>query len=396
MKAQQDVNDVPEIRDDYLAFGRPDFSQAEIDALEAVLRSGWVGMGEQTLAFEQELADYLCAPEVVTVNSCSSALFLALRVHDVGPGDEVICPSLTWHSTAAAALQLGAKPVFCDIDANTWCATRDTIKPLVSARTKAVIVVHYGGLAADVKGIREMLPDRVALIEDAAHAFGARYADGEPVGTYQSLACFSFYANKNLSTGDGGAIALADRGAAERLRSLRQMGLSSHAWNRYTSPTANLVPKLTELGYKMNLTDLQSGLGRVQLKRQEEFRIKRLALARRYTDEMPTLIPDVQLQADILTPGHARHLFAIGLPPAYSGQGRDNLLMALRERNIGAGIHYAPLHRMHFYADGDEVELEETDHLAGRLLSLPIGVTMTTSHVDYVLNHLDYLVGRDK
>ena len=383
-----------EIRDEYLAFGRPDFSQVEIAAIERILRSGWVGMGEETLAFERELARYLQAPEVVTVNSCSSALFLALRIIGIGPGDEVICPSLTWHSTAAAVVQHGATPVFCDVDASTWCASAETISPRLSNKTKAVIVVHYGGLAADIRAIRDDLPESIAIVEDAAHAFGATFHDSRPVGSNQSLTCFSFYANKNLSIGDGGAIALADTSTAERLRCLRQMGLSSNAWDRYTSPTGNLVPTVTELGYKMNLTDLQSALGRVQLKRQAEFHTKRLAIAQRYYDALPTIMPDVQLQTSVLEEGHSRHLFVLMLPADYAGQGRNDLLMALRQRNIGAGIHYAPLHDLPLYSGGAALKLEHTEALGARLLSLPIGVAMTPADADYVLTHFDALVGR--
>ncbi len=191
-------------RTQYLPFGKPDFSRREVDAISKVLHSGWIGMGEETLAFERELAVFLNVPRVVSVNSCTSALFLSLLAHDIGPGDEVICPSLTWCSTANAALYLGAKPVFCDIDADTLCITAETVRDKLSSSTRAVIPVHFGGLCADIKGIRAEIPPHVVIIEDAAHAFGARFEEGQPVGSSANLTCFSFYANKNLSTGEGG------------------------------------------------------------------------------------------------------------------------------------------------------------------------------------------------
>ena len=219
----------------YLPFGKPNFSDEEIAAVTRVLRSGWIGMGPETLAFEEELAEYLGAPYVVTVNSCTAASFLALLVLGVGPGDEVICPSLTWCSTANVALYLGAVPVFCDVDPHTLCISPDAIQEKLTARTKAVIVVHYGGLATEVKELQQVIPSSVVLVEDAAHALGARFSDGRPVGSSGNLTCFSFYANKNLSTAEGGAIALFDEAMVERLRSLRQHGMPADAWARFYS-----------------------------------------------------------------------------------------------------------------------------------------------------------------
>ena len=231
----------PVVRPDYLAFGRPDFGEEEIAAVTRVLRSGWIGMGPEVIAFEQELAAYFGAPHVVTVNSCTSALHLALLVNGVGPGDEVIVPSLTWCSTANAALYLGAKPVFCDVTPETLNITPELVLKCLTKRTKAVIAVHFGGLAVDVVSLRAALPPNIVIIEDAAHALGATYPDGRPVGSSGNAVCFSFYANKNLSTAEGGAIALTDPAQAERLRSLRQHGLPIDAWKRFIQPKSMLL-----------------------------------------------------------------------------------------------------------------------------------------------------------
>src|SRR5688572_7989822 len=179
----------------YIAFGKPSFTEREIAAAARVLRSGWIGMGPETVAFEAELASAVGAPYAISVNSCTSALFLSLLVHDVGPGDEVICPSLTWCSTANAALYLGATPVFCDVDEGTLCADPASIAAQITPNTKAVVVVHFGGLAADIEAIRARLPSDVALVEDAAHALGAKYRGGSLVGSSKNLTCFSFYPN---------------------------------------------------------------------------------------------------------------------------------------------------------------------------------------------------------
>lgn len=377
-------------REAYLAFGRPDFTEAEIEAVARVMRAGWVGMGPETLAFEAELAEYLGAGQVVAVNSCTSALFLALLVTGIGPGDEVIVPSLTWCSTANAALYLGATPVFCDVDPDTCCVTPEAVLARLTPRTRAVVPVHYGGYAIDTAALRRRLPAEVAVVEDAAHALGSIYPNGRPVGASGRLTCFSFYANKNLSTADGGAIALDDPELAERLRRLRMLGMESHAWSRYIDPKTPAAAGIAELGYKMNFTDLQAAIGRVQLARQGEMSARRRALAQRYRERLPGL----PFQQGAFDPGHARHLLVAQFAPG-SGRDRDALLLALRARNIGASIHYPPLHHMPLYAAQGPADLPVTDWLAKRIMTLPIGAHMTFADVDEVCDHLLELLGDD-
>lgn len=374
-------------RREYLPFGRPNFSEQEIAAVTRVMRSGWVGMGPETIAFERELADYVGAPHVVTVNSCTSALFLSLLVSEVGPGDEVICPSLTWCSTANAALYLGAKPVFCDIDPDTLCPTVEHVLAKVTPRTKAVMVVHFGGLAVDVEALRTALPKGVIIVEDAAHALGARFGNGKWVGSSGNLTCFSFYANKNLSTGEGGAMALFDESLAERLQSLRQHALPLDAWKRFThSQSLMLSNPLDRLGYKMNYTDLQACIGRAQLARQPELDAIRLDIARRYVDGLKGVSPPLTFQKACTHPYHARHLFVLQLPLDRLRLGRDGLLLALRAKNIGASIHYAPLHLMPLYNGGGQaVPLPATERVAARILTLPISSSMTPNDAEDVL-----------
>ncbi|MFA6147329.1 MAG: DegT/DnrJ/EryC1/StrS family aminotransferase [bacterium] len=383
------------IRSDYLPFGKPNFSDGEIAAVSRVLRSGWVGMGPETIAFEKELASFLGAPYVVAVNSCTSALFLSLLVHGVGQGDEVICPSLTWCSTANVALFLGATPVFCDVDPDTLCVTPEAVSEKLSPRTRAVMVVHFGGLPAPVREIRAVLPDGVAVIEDAAHALGSRFADGTPVGGSGNLTCFSFYANKNLSTGEGGAVALFDEALYGRIRSLRLHAMPVDAWKRFSSPKVLLKTDLSELGYKMNYTDLQASLGRVQLARQPELSVIRLGIARQYADFLSSLKPPVRLQEGILAPGHSRHLFVVQFPTEELGISRDDLVVLLRARNVGASIHYAPLHRMPLYAgSGPARPLPVTDAVCERILTLPFGAGMDRKDADYVITQLREVLPR--
>lgn len=379
-------------RKEYLPFGKPNFSDEEIAAVERVLRSGWVGMGPETIAFERELAAFLHAPHVVTVNSCTSALFLSLLVHGVGPGDEVICPSLTWCSTANVALHLGAKPVFCDVDPDTLSVTPELVREKLTPRTRAVMAVHMGGLAVETEEIRAILPEKVAIVEDAAHALGSRYADGRAVGSSENLTCFSFYANKNLSTGEGGAIALADQGLAERLRSLRQNAMPADAWKRYSHSKSLMHSQLAELGFKMNYTDLQACIGRIQLRRQSEFHATRQAIARFYYEHLHSLTPSIRFQRKILHPEHARHLFVIQLPTREMPGSRDELLLQLRARNVGASIHYPPLHRMPLYDDREQPALPRTERLCERIMTLPISASMKIEDAGYVVAQFEELV----
>ena len=376
------------IRDKYLPFGQPSFSDAEIDAVSRVLRSGWVGMGPETVAFERELAAFVGAEHVIAVNSCTSALFLSLRALGIGPGDEVVVPSLTWCSTANAALYLGATPVFCDVELGTMSASPATILAAVTDRTKAIIHVHYGGLASDMTALRAVLPPRIAIVEDAAHALGATYPDGSPVGSSGNLTCFSFYANKNLSTGDGGAVAVRDPELAEKVRLASHQGLSSDAWKRFSHPMAALTPTIAELGYKMNFTDLNASIGRVQLRRQPEFHDRRLHIATQYVDRLAVGNGSIRFQDAMTSIGHARHLFVIRVPLKEMEISRNEMLLELRARNIGASIHYPPIHTLPLYQPYVKMSLPNVEQLMNDIMTLPIGASVTDEDVNYVTDHV--------
>lgn len=375
------------IRDDYIPFGKPDISEEEIAAVARVMRTGWLGMGPETQALERDLAEFLGAPHVVAVNSCTSALFLSLLVSGVGPGDEVLCPSLTWCSTANAGLYLGARVVLCDVDADSMCLTPQTVLEKMSPITKAVVVVHFGGLAADVRSIREAVPPEIVVVEDAAHALGARYADGVAVGGAGNLTSFSFYGNKNLAAGDGGAISLADSDIRGRLGSLRQNGLPEDAWKRFMHPNSLQSVNPVELGYKMNYTDLQASVARVQLRRQPEFQARRMAVAQHYVEQLTQKAPSVRFQKDILHPYHSRHLFVVRLPVQQMRVSRNEFFLELRRRNVGVSIHYPPLHSMELYCrNGQQGSLIATDRLYREVLTLPISASMTPEDANYVMD----------
>lgn len=363
-----------------IPFGRPSFSDAEIAATAGVLRSGWIGAGHEVAAFELELATYVRAPCVRLLNSCTAALTLSLILADVGPGDEVICPALNWFADANAIVQRGAAAVFCDIDPGTLNVTAASVEERLSSRTKAVIVVHFGGLACPVADIAEVLPGGVTLIEDAAHAFGATFPDGTPVGGSGHFTCFSFYANKNLSTGDGGALAIFDPEAGDRVGWLRQQGVRSDAWGRQFKVGGTGTPELVEPGYKMAMTDLAAAIGRVQLRRQGEFARTRSMVASRYVEMLGDPSLGLRFQHDILERHHARHLFAVQLAPEWTAERRAGLVRRLRAQGLGASVHYSPLHLEPSYGDHDGLSV--TEAVSDRLVMLPISASMSEADAE--------------
>ncbi|MCP5064709.1 MAG: DegT/DnrJ/EryC1/StrS family aminotransferase [Ignavibacteriae bacterium] len=374
-----------EKRNQFIPFGKPNFSEEEINAVSNVLRSGWIGMGNETLSFENELADYIQTSNVLSVNSCTSALFLSLLVSGVSKDDEVIVPSLTWCSTANAALYLNAKPVFADINKENLSLDISSIKKRITNKTKAIIVVHYGGYGVDVDSLRKEIPQNIAIIEDAAHALGARYPNGKMVGSSENLICFSFYANKNLSTGEGGAIAFKNDNIVSRLSSLRQHGMNNNAWSRYIKPEPTLYAKFSELGYKMNFTDLQASIGRVQLQRFEEMQNHRKIISEYYYKELETLQPEIKFQNKMLSSDHARHLFPILLPTEHLSISRDDFLIKLREKNIGASLHYKPLHINPLYDFGSSLPV--TEEIANSIMTLPISASISLSDAKYIVHN---------
>ncbi|MDI1355059.1 MAG: DegT/DnrJ/EryC1/StrS family aminotransferase [bacterium] len=376
-----------ETRKEYLPFGKPNFSEEEIDAITRVMRSGWIGMGNEVQAFEQEICAYIGSKHAISMDSCTSALFLSLLASGVTEGDEVIIPSLTWCSTANSAIYCGATPVFCDIDESTLCLTVENVLKAISSKTKAVMVVHYGGYTVDVAELRAHLPDRIAIVEDAAHAFGSSFTNGSKVGSSGNLTCFSFYANKNLSTGEGGAVCTNSDELANKLRSLRQHGMPVNAWKRFINPKAMIYSQIEQLGYKMNYIDLHACIGRVQLRRFNYLQITRQKIADTYLSELSKLQPKIKFQNGLGEMSHAKHLFVVKLPVSELKLNRDEFLIAMRELNIGASIHYMPLHMMDFYKTNYSVQkLPVSEKIFNQIITLPISAAMTEQDTNDVIN----------
>jgi perosamine synthetase len=370
----------------FLAFGVPNYSHKEIKAVKKVIRSRWLGMGKVTIDFENNLSNFLGSKHVLSVSSCTDALFLSLKTLDIGPDDEVIVPSFTWCSTVNSIIYTGATPVFCDVEKSSLNVDFSSILKKITNKTKAVLVVHFGGLAVEVKKLRSLLPKSISIVEDAAHAFGSKYEDGTYVGSSGNLTCFSFYANKNLSTGDGGAIAFQTDDKKEMIEKLRMNGMSKGAWSRYISKDNAFVNPIESLGYKMNYTDLQAAIGIIQLKRIDQLTKKRNRIAHEYIKELTKSKLSFELQNGINSKLHAKHLFTVIFGKIDSLEKRNHFVNNMRNKGIGVSVHYQPVHTQPYYRSYQEGErLSNTEYLGDRVVSLPISSAMRKSDVRTVV-----------
>ncbi|WP_423224721.1 DegT/DnrJ/EryC1/StrS family aminotransferase [Candidatus Amarolinea aalborgensis] len=363
------------VRDSFLVFGKPCLGEEEEREVLDTLRSGWIGTGPKALRFEQMFAEYVGCKHALAVNSATAALHLSLLAAGIKPGDEVITSPLTFAATANVAIHAGARPVFADIDPATLNIAPENIERAITGRTRAIIVVHFGGLPCQMAEIMEIARQHnLTLVEDAAHAVGARY-NGRLIGNLGNLACFSFYANKNLTTAEGGMVTTDDDAMAERIAVYRLHGLSRHAWQRYASRRLMLSDAIYP-GYKYNMPDLLASLGIHQLRRVEDGLLTRERYARVY-DEAFAEIPGVRLQP---RPGdglnrHGLHLYVLVLDLAHFRVSRNQIIDSLLAENIGAALHYRALHMHPYYRDTFGYEPEDFPAAASvgeSILSLPL------------------------
>jgi UDP-4-amino-4-deoxy-L-arabinose-oxoglutarate aminotransferase len=362
-------------------FYRHSLTEADIEEVAAVLRSVFLTTGPRNTRFEKAFAEYLGVKDVVSVSSCTSALFLCLAALDVKEGDEVITTPLTFIATANTAMHLGATPVFVDVEPDTGNIDVARIPAAITERTRAVIPVHLYGLMADVARLSEICRQSgIALVEDAAHA-AEPSRDGLRPGQQSFAACFSFYATKNLTCGEGGAIGTNDVELGERLRRLRQHGMSKGAAERYTGRYQHW--DMVELGYKANLSDIQAALLLGQLPRLEGQLARREAIARAY-EEAFTGIDGLSFPTVPAGARSARHLFTIWVPP----QHRDRSLSLLQERGIGVAVNYRAIHLLSYYRNrfGFEPGMFPNAELIGNsTITLPLYPSMTDQDVDTVI-----------
>ena len=378
-----------------IPFSRVDCGGAELANVQQVLNSGWLTTGEWTLRFEREFAAVVGAKHALAVNSCTSALHLALDAVGIGAGDKVLVPTLTFAATAEVVRYLGATPVLLDVDSETGCIGPEHVRAALKGHSpKAVIPVHFGGLAADIPAIRKVCdPLGIHVIEDAAHAFPTRL-NGRFVGTLSRLTCFSFYANKTITTGEGGMITTDDDELVARIKLMRLHGIDRDAWNRFRSSKPAWQYDILAAGYKYNLPDLASAVGIAQLDRHVQMHSRRVQLAARYLGGLNDLTCIRLPATGRAIEDHSWHLFVIRLTSAAS-LSRDELIANLAELGIGTSVHYRPLHRMTYYAgltSATPSDFPVAETWGNTAVSLPLFSSMTDDECDGVIQALRRLL----
>lgn len=357
----------------FLVFGSPLIEEAEIDEVLACLRSGWIGTGPRVAQFEHDFAAYKGVHQAVALNSCTAALHLSLLAADLGADAEVITTPLTFCATTNAILHAGAKPVLADIDPHTLNIDPAEIERRITPRTRAIVPVHFAGRPCEMDKIMAIAQRHgLKVIEDCAHAIEAEH-HGRTAGTFGDFGCFSFYATKNIVTGEGGmALARREEDIA-RLKVLGLHGMSKDAWKRFGDEGFKHY-QVVECGFKYNMTDLQASLGVHQLKRVAAYWDKRVTIWDRYLEHFADL--PLGLPAPVAAnTRHAHHLFTVMVDEARTGVARDTFLDRMTSQGIGIGVHYLSLPEHPYYQQALGWKPEDYPHAmrAGRqIVSLPI------------------------
>jgi dTDP-4-amino-4,6-dideoxygalactose transaminase len=367
-----------------IPFNRPSITEREIAEVVDTLRSGWLTTGPKVKRFEELFARYAGARYAVAVNSCTAALHLALAALEIGPGDEVITTPYTFAASAEVILYLGARPVFVDVDPETFNLDVNRAAAAVNGHTRALLPVHIAGLPADLDALQDLARHHgLKVVEDAAHATETRYA-GRKIGSIGDATAFSFYATKNLTTGDGGIITTDDDELAESCRLWSYHGLPKDSWKRYSQESASPHVQCVVPGYKVNLTDLQAALGLAQLRRREELLEKRNRLVRHY-NELLGKLDYVGLPVHETEHGRwGNHVYVIKLLD--ESVNRDRFMEELRRRNIGTNLHFYPVHlNLYYRRKYPEVTLPTAEWLKDRILTLPLCTRYSFSDLEYVV-----------
>jgi dTDP-4-amino-4,6-dideoxygalactose transaminase len=365
------------MRENFLVFGSPTIGEAEIAEVVDSLRSGWVGTGPKVQRFENMLSEYVGAPHARCLASCTAALILSLKVLGIGPGNEVLVPTMTFVASANAVEHVGATPVLVDSEPGHGLINLDAAEAAISPHTRAIMPVHLAGRPLDMDRLGR-LRDRHGLhvIEDAAHAIGAEWR-GRRIGSWGNVTAFSFYATKNITTIEGGAVLTESRAIAERVERLALHGLSAGAWQRFTDRGFRHY-EAVEPGFKYNMTDVQAALGVVQLPKLDGWIERRRELWERYDELLAGLPLETPPHAQPHT-RHARHLYQVRLT-GEAPMGRDELIQALHDRNIGTGVHYRGVHQHLYYRDTYALSsgtFPVATRLSERTVSLPLGPALT-------------------
>ncbi len=380
----------------FLPFTRPTITEEAIAEVADCLRSGWITTGPRSQKFEKMLADYLGAPQSQACISATAGLLMAFLALDLKEGDEVITVSMTFAATLNCIVLAGGKPVLVDVEPGTYNMDAALLEKAITPRTRAIVPVHFSGLPADLDTIYAVAQKHnLRVIEDCAHSIGTTYK-GRKIGSFGDTQVFSFHPNKNITTGEGGAVVTRDEAMIKRINLLRFHGIDREAWARF-GKSGNPHYEIALPGYKFNFMDMQAALGIHQIPLLDSFNERRNQLARRYYDKLEGCPALILPKAPAYDHFHAWHLFTPLVVPEKAGLDRDMLMAALKEYNIGTGLHYVAIHLSPYYRDRygfKRGDLPHTEFISDRVLSLPLFPLMTENDQDRVLAALDKIFAR--
>jgi dTDP-4-amino-4,6-dideoxygalactose transaminase len=370
------------MRKDFLPPFKPFIGEEEIYEVVDTLKSDWITMGPKTLKFEELFKEHIGSKFAISLNSCTAGLHLSLASLNIGECDEVITTPYTFAATGNVIVHQRAKPVFVDIDKETYNINVDEIENAITDKTKAIIPVHYAGHPCEMDKILKIAKDYdLYIIEDAAHALGTEYK-GKKIGTIGDTTSFSFYATKNITTGEGGMVTTNNKKIAEKIKILRLHGISRDAWKRYSSE-GSWYYEIIECGYKYNMTDIQASIGIHQLKKVESMRKRREEIAKIYNDEFEhideLIIPTTKKYVK-----HAWHLYPLLIDTKKLNISRNKFIEELKKQNIGSSVHFIPLHLHPFYRKTfgyKKGDFPNAEWVYEREISLPIYPKMTDDDV---------------
>lgn len=360
--------------------------EVEKEAVIKVLESNWLTMGAEIDRLEKAFTlsfgvDNGCA---VAVTNGTAALHLALLAHNIGPGDEVICPSLTFVADANVIFHAGAKPILADVvSTDDWTICPDDIKRKISNRTKAIIVVHYGGYPCHMDKILELANNKkIAIIEDACHGPLSEWR-GQKLGTIGDAGCFSFFSNKNMTSGEGGMVITKSPDIADRARALRSHGMTTSSFERFKGHAFGY--DVTDIGYNYRLDEIRAAIATKQLEKLPNANLKRATVTRTYRNLIANKLPDISVPFANQNGNLAHHIFPVLLPE--NGPQRNDVMEALKERGVQTSIHYRPIHTFSAYRNRTS-NLPITESVMNRILTLPLFPTMSERQVGYVVDSL--------
>lgn len=380
---------------DFLPFSMPEIGEDEIAEVVDSLRSGWVTTGPKARKFEADFSEFLGGGvECIAVNSATAGLHLGLEAIGVGPGDEVITTTHTFTATAEVIRYLGADPVFVDVDPSTLCIDVKAVENAITERTRAIIPVHFAGLSADMSALLSLAKRKgIAVMEDAAHALPTTH-QGQLVGTLDSdVTVFSFYANKTITTGEGGMLVTRNPDIANRAKVMRLHGINRDAFDRFTAKVPSWYYEVVAPGFKYNMTDIAASLGIHQIKRAVEFQKKREFISSIYTEELKgeaIILPPQPSEGDV----HSWHLYVVQLGDGVK-LGRDAFVDKMFESGIGCSVHYMPLHLQPYWRDAYKLRPEmfpESQKVYEKTFSLPLYTRMVESDVSRVVSAVKRII----